>query len=62
MVCLYPKNVKTAEPIRLKFCVGPQGRSIDDQKFKKLSPNKIEDGREAHLKPSIEYEYISKRK
>ena len=23
-VCLYPINVKTAEPIRPKFCVGPQ--------------------------------------
>ena len=23
-VCLYPINVKTAEPIRSKFCVGPQ--------------------------------------
>ena len=24
-VCLYPINVKTTEPIRPKFCVGPQG-------------------------------------
>ena len=23
-VCLYPINVKTAEPIRPKFCVGPR--------------------------------------
>ena len=38
-VCLYPINVKTAEPIRPKFCVGPlwsQGRFINDQNFKNL--------------------------
>ena len=36
-VRLYPINVKTAEPIGPKFCVGPNmtlGRFLDDQKIK----------------------------
>ena len=39
---MYSINVKTAEPIGPKFCVEPhmtQGRFIDAQNFKKLSPN-----------------------
>ena len=37
-VCLFPINVKTAEPIGPKFCVGPhicpQGRLMNDRNFK----------------------------
>ena len=38
-VCLYPINVKTAEPIGPKFFVGhlgPQGRFMNDWNFKNL--------------------------
>ena len=38
-VCLYPMNVKTAKPIRSKFCVGPhmtQGKIYEWSKFQKL--------------------------
>ena len=38
-VCLYPINVKTAEPIRPKFCVWPHvtpGRFMNDQNFQNL--------------------------
>ena len=44
-VCLYPINVKTAEPIKPKLCVGPQwsqGRFMNDQNFKYLSPSKFD--------------------
>ena len=37
-------NVKTAKPIRPKFCVGPQmapGRVLNDKIFKYLSPSKF---------------------
>ena len=45
-VCLFVTliNVKMAEPIRPKFCVGPswpQGRFITNQNFQTLNPNKI---------------------
>jgi len=36
-VCLYPMNVKTAEPIGPEFCVGPHvilGRFMNEQNFK----------------------------
>ena len=39
-VCLYPINVKTAEPIWPKFLwdiTCPQGRFMNDQNFKYLS-------------------------
>ena len=39
-VCLYPINVKTAEPIRPKFCVGPQlapGKVYQLSKFLKFA-------------------------
>ena len=38
-VCLYPINVKTAEPIGSKFCVGPDvvlGKVYEWSKFKSL--------------------------
>ena len=45
-VCLYPINVKTAEPIGPKFFVVPhvtmQGRLMNDQNFKYLSPSKFD--------------------
>ena len=34
---LYPKNVKTAQPIRPKFCVGPHREGLWMIKSKKLS-------------------------
>ena len=47
-VCLYPINVKTAEPIEPKFFVGHLGTpgkvyddDDDDQNFKYLSPSKF---------------------
>ena len=43
-VCLYPINVKTAEPIGTKFCVGPHmtpGKVFVWSKFQKLASNKI---------------------
>ena len=44
LVCLYPTNVKTAEPIGPKFCVGPHmtpGKVYKLSKFKKFASNKI---------------------
>ena len=43
-VCLYPINVKTAEPNGPSFLWGltwPQRRFRDDQKLKKLPPSKL---------------------
>ena len=43
-VCLYPINVKTAEPIRPKFFVGPHmtpGLVYEWSKFQKFVSNKI---------------------
>ena len=43
-VCLYPINVKTAEPIGPIFLwdiTWPQGRFMNDQNFKYLSPSKF---------------------
>ena len=45
MVCLYPINVKTADTIGPKFCVGPQWaqeRFMKDKNFKFLSPPKFD--------------------
>ena len=42
-VCFYPINVKTAEPIGLKFCVGPQmtqGKFYGPSKWNKNSGEK----------------------
>ena len=33
LVSLYPINVKTAEPIGPKFCLGPQRRFMEDRIF-----------------------------
>ena len=44
-VRFYPINVKTAEPIGPKFCVGPQWaqeRFMKDKNFKFLSPPKFD--------------------
>ena len=41
-VCLYPKNVKTAEPIGPKFFVGHLGTPGNHQNFKYLSPSKFD--------------------
>ena len=43
-VCLYPINVKTAEPIRPKFCVGPHvspGKVYEWSKFQIFDSIKI---------------------
>ena len=43
-VCLYPINVKTAEPVRARFCVGPHvapGKVYEWSKFKKFDSIKI---------------------
>ena len=44
LVCSYPINVKTSEPIGPKFCVGPYmnpGKVYGWSKLKKLASNKI---------------------
>ena len=38
LVGLFPINVKTAEPIGPKFCVGPQKRIMDARNYKTLYP------------------------
>ena len=43
-VCLYPINVKTAEPIWPRFCVNPhwpKGSFMENQNFKKIASVKI---------------------
>ena len=42
-VCLYPINVKTNEPIRPKFCVGPHmtpGKVYGISKLERKNPGK----------------------
>ena len=60
-VCLYPINVKTAEPIGPEFIVGPRVNPrkglwmIEFSKINKenLFTIEIEDGRETPLKPTF---------